>query len=417
MAVAGGGGGALGPRRAVAEFGRPGAARVISAKSACTARAHHKLGGASLVAMPRRVLLSPGRSANAPAPQSELFSDMTLAQRSAVAIAATLVAIVFNNAVVRSASSDSMPAIILTLLLNMLAYNGIIILYAALHPDASISKWNRAAMAVVMALFCASSVYYGIDEYTQTTVPLVGPYHRAMRVAPHVLGALAMGLRADRRRLQFRRPVACAARCSSSGFLFVEGVPAGRRRRPHGAAARVAAVDDGGGRLAFLLTTFLLTPARRSALSVRLGLGLRHVGLGELNSSAVKDLLRSHDANEDAMVRARLAISLRAALEASIAMRNQVTAEWREESAKMRALRALAKHAGLAGAANVGTGRTHGAARARLLIDVDREEAKARRNLSSLSSTASTKSSRSSRSGASTGLSGAGPESASARRG
>ena len=151
-------------------------------------------------------------------------------------------------------------------------------------------------------------------------------------------------------------------------------------------------------------------PARRSALSVRLGLGLRHVGLGELNSSAVKSLLRSHDANEDAMVRARLAISLRAALEASIAMRNQVTAEWREESAKMRALRALAKQAGLVRAANVGTGRTHGAARARLLIDVDREEAKARRNLSSLSSTASTKSSRSSRSGASTGLSGAGLE-------
>ena len=366
--------------------------------------------------MPRRVLLSPGRSANAPAPQSELFSEMTLAQRSAVAIVATLVAIVFNNAVVRSASSDSMPAIILTLLLNMLAYNGIIILYAALHPDASISKWNRAAMAVVMALFCASSVYYGIDEYTQTTVPLVGPYHRAMRVAPHVLGALAMGICAviaagsdavvDRWRW-------LRLSCSIVGAsMFVEGVAcmvAGADYTVQPRASPPWTMVAWGGSL-FLLTTFLLTPARRSALSVRLGLGLRHVGLGELNSSAVKDLLRSHDANEDAMVRARLAISLRAALEASIAMRNQVTAEWREESAKMRALRALAKQAGLAGAANVGTGRLHGAARARLLIDVDREEAKARRNLSSLSSTASTKSSRSSRSGASTGLSGAGLE-------
>ena len=159
---------------------------------------------------------------------------MTLAQRSAVAIVATLVAIVFNNAVVRSASSDSMPAIILTLLLNMLAYNGIIILYAALHPDASISKWNRAAMAVVMALFCASSVYYGIDEFTQTTVPLVGPYHRAMRVAPHVLKRAPMGICAliaagsDEKIDRWQWSVALHRRrpCSSRRRLH------GRRRRP-----------------------------------------------------------------------------------------------------------------------------------------------------------------------------------------
>ena len=366
--------------------------------------------------MPRRVLLSPGRGANPPAQKVELFSEMTLAQRSAAFIAATLVVIFFQNAVVRSASSDSMPAIILTLLLNMLAFNGILIVYAALQPDSSISKWNRAAMAVAMFLFFCVSAYYAIDEYTQTAVPLVGPNHRAMRVAPHVVAALAMG--------------GCAVAAAVSDehadrwrWLRLSSVIVGASMVAEGVACMVAGAEYtvqprasppwtmvAWGGSTFLTTTFLLTPARRSALSVRLGLGLRHVGLGELNSSAVKDLLRSHDANEDAMVRARLAISLRAALEASIAMRNQVTAEWREESAKMRALRALAKQAGLAGAANVGTGRTHGAARARLLIDVDREEAKARRNLSSLSSTASTKSSRSSRSGASTGLSGAGLE-------
>ena len=148
---------------------------------------------ARLVAMPRRVLLSPGRGANPPAQKVELLSEMTLTQRSAAFIAATLVVIFFQHAVVRSASSDSMPAIILTLLLNMLAFNGILIVYAALQPDSSISKWNRAAMAVAMFLFFCVSAYYAIDEYTQTTVPLVGPNHRAMRVAPHVVAALAMG--------------------------------------------------------------------------------------------------------------------------------------------------------------------------------------------------------------------------------
>ena len=154
-------------------------------------------------------------------------------------------------------------------------------------------------------------------------------------------------------------------------------------------------------------TTYLLTPARRAALSVRLGLGLRHVGLGELNSSAVKRLLRQHDEDEDAMAKARLASSLRAALEASKAVRVKATREWREESGKMRALRALAKHARTARAGEAPVKRAQGAARARLLVDADREEARARRYLASLASGSSDETSRSSRSGFSRKVQGA----------
>ena len=304
----------------------------------------------------------------------------TALQRAFAAVLSTVATLLVFALTMHS----SPPAATWALALNVISYVTTGIVVSALMPDTSVSIWTRRASVLMLALGAVTGVHGAYDEFTQTSIPIVDGFHRLVRITPYLVLALSDGAGAIG-----------AATTGGDGWRFIQlsefrvaiGLvvvgtvgAATERTVPPQSSPPWTMVVWGASMGATILS---LTPARRVWLSVRLGLGLRHVGLGEFNSVEVRRLLHAHTRAEAAAAKARMLTTLEAALHNAAATRAAATREWHEEGRQRRALHALAENARRrTGGARSQRGpeqRPHPRSRARLVHASYVAEAEARR--------------------------------------